>query len=403
LRYELQKFDDFVSNYLSSENNKQISTSEFQQWKQTFIKEQERIQNAFMALAFSNNDDKIIERQIQLYQNKLILLSNELSKRIGSQANTEGNLVADDDLYSRLLIELLKCLTALLTFIEKHFTKYFCQDSIISASYFETSKSILLNKLIGIKEQSLKKKLDPKLLRIIHYHMKNYIDSPKGSSYRKFIYCKTFIAEIHNIVSSSLSGLKLEKQLIVNLIYLNFNVYAFYSYLGKRIIKHYQSKSTYQEQLICLKRFKKLIQQSQIKPDFEFNQGVESLKNTLSKWIEEEISFFRERRQLAIKFKDKSSLKNLPAKNTDKIYSNLSVAQLTYLMKLMANAKIFTPESLSHLVNFISYNFSTAGQKSLSKKSIRNKMYSIEANTIDNIQEVMEALIEQAQSDKELL
>ena len=82
----------FVSNYLSSENNKQLSKSEFYQWEQTFIKEQERIQNAFMDLGFSNNDDKIIERQIQLYQNKLILLSNELSKRITSLAATEENV-----------------------------------------------------------------------------------------------------------------------------------------------------------------------------------------------------------------------------------------------------------------------------------------------------------------------
>lgn len=90
MRYELQMFDDFVSNYLNPDQEKQqLSNFEFQQCKQSFIKEQERIQHAFMMLAFSDYDDKTIERQIQLYQNKLILLSNEISQKIGAQTTAE--------------------------------------------------------------------------------------------------------------------------------------------------------------------------------------------------------------------------------------------------------------------------------------------------------------------------
>jgi hypothetical protein len=244
--------------------------------------------------------------------------------------------------------------------------------------------------------------VDPKLIKIIGHHMKAYMDSPKGSSYRKLIYSKTFLSEILNISSSSLKGLKLEKQLITNLIYLNFNVYSFYHYLAKRITKHYQSKSTYHEQLISLQLFKKLINQSQIKPDFEFNMGVESLKSSLMQWIEEEIYFFKERKQLAIQFQEKVSIKNLPHKNGQKLYSNLSVGQLTYLMKLLANSNIITPENTSKLIDFISDNFSTGSQKDISKNSIRNKIYSPETSTIENVQEMMESLISKAENDKSL-
>lgn len=291
---------------------------------------------------------------------------------------------------------------ALLTFIEKHFTKYFSQDSEIPSAYFHSSKSTLKYKLLKIQEISNKKNLDSKLFKIINYHMKSFIDSPKGASYRELIYCKTFLQEIYNILNSSLTGLKLEKQLITNLIYLNFNVYALYNYIAKRIIQHYQSKSTYQKQLIVLQLFKKLINQSQIKPQFAFKSGVESLKKSLSIWIEEEIKYHQERRQLTIQFQESSNLKNRANKSNEKIYCNLSVAQLAYFMKLMANAKVITPQNISMLVDFISNNFSTSSQSEISKKSLRNKIYSPETGTIENVQEVMESLIDEAEKDKAL-
>jgi hypothetical protein len=172
--------------------------------------------------------------------------------------------------------------------------------------------------------------------------------------------------------------------------------------VAKRITRHYQSRSTFQKQLIQLQLFKKLTNQSQTKPDFEFNQGVESLKTSLVKWLEEEIFFYKERKQLGIQFQEHSQLKNLPVKSRDKIYSNLSVAQLAYMMKLMANANIITPESTSKLVEFISDNFSTGSQKDISKKSLRNKIYSPESSTIENVQEMMESLISKAENDKSL-
>ncbi|WKK83396.1 hypothetical protein [Marivirga arenosa] len=81
----------------------------------------------------------------------------------------------------------------------------------------------------------------------------------------------------------------MEKQIITNLIYLNFNVFAIYNYISNRLTEHYQAKSNYNDQLLQLQLFKKLINQSHIKPDFEFHSNTPSLKESLLIWIEEEI------------------------------------------------------------------------------------------------------------------
>ena len=401
MKYELKWFDDLVTNLLSETfNHTDLSQSDFQQWYESLLKEKQRIQDALIVLAFSQYDEQLIERQIQLYQNKLILLIRAVSEARGVDPNTESgeSLMS----YGKLSKEILLCLTGLLGFIEKHLSKYFNLDSIISPVYFVQSTNNLLLKLQAISETGRNKRIDPKLLKNISYHMKSFIQSNKGTTYRRCLYCKTFICEIHDLIHSKLVGLSLEKRLIVKIIYLNFNVYSMYSYIANRITRHYQSRTLYNDQLLSLQLFKKLINQAQTKPDFEFNAGVDSLKLSLSKWAEEEITYFKERRQLAIQFQEKSQLQNLPPKSVNKLYSNLSVAQLSYFMKLLVGQNVLIPENTSKLVDFISENFSTGTQKDISRKSIRNKIYSTELTAIENVQELLKELIINAEKDKSL-
>ena len=401
MRYELQLFDYIVSNYINPVNKgSSLSKSEFNQWQIDLDKELERIQQALMMLVFSDHKDKIIERQIQLYQNKLILLSNEISQLIGHHHFEDEDEIDENNLIKNLSIHTLKCIMRLLNFIEKHFKDYFNQDNTIPAAYFLSFQATLQHKLLKFKEIGANKNLDPNLVSIIKDHIKTYPNSPKDSTYRQLIYCKTFIDEIHLVVSSQVTGLKLEKQIINILIYLNFNALDMYQYLAIRIKKQYQSKSNYHEQLLTLKLFKKLINQSQIKPGFAFRQGTQTLKESLGKWIDEELHYFKERKQLAIQFKNQIKINHHQQKNHNKIYSALSVAQLAYLMKLMAKSNIIAPQDTGKLVDFICENFSTETQRDISKKSLRNKIYSPENTTIENVQEIMETLVEKAEKDK---
>jgi len=328
VKYELQLFDYIISEYFNSKSKKpQLSKLEFLEWQKDLVSEEERIKQSFMRLAFGNNDDKIIERQIQLYQQKLILISNHISQQVGYLSIEYELQLKKEDYLSKFGLIFIECITALLTFIEKHFTKYFSQDSQIPTSYFINSQHQLTNQLAKIKKLTKRKKIDAALIKIITHHIDSFIDNSKKASYRKLIYCKTFLQETEVMLSRDMKGIRLEKQFITNLIYLNFNAFAIYNYIGIRIKKNYQSKSTYKEQLLLLQLFKKLINQSQVKPEFEFNQGVESLKSSLINWLEEELFFFKERRQLAIQFRQNHNVTNKKASNT-KIYSTLSVGHL---------------------------------------------------------------------------
>ncbi|WMN06891.1 hypothetical protein QYS48_34130 [Marivirga arenosa] len=398
MRYELDLFDYIVSEYFKNEKQ-QLSKLEFHEWKQNLLKEEERLRQSLMKMIFVNQEDKAIERQIQFYQHKLILISKEVVNKIEYLPIPYERIIKKDDYRSQLGHVFLKILSDLLTFIENHFTKYFNQDSVVPTTYFERSSTQLRYKLFKIKELGELKRIDPPLLKIIIHNIQKAIENPKGISYRKFIYCKTFLSEMLVMFSRTTQGIKMEKQIITNLLYLNFNVFAIYNYISNRITDHYQAKSNYNEQLLQLQLFKKLINQSHIKPDFEFHSNTPSLKESLSVWIEEEIFYFKERKQLSIQYPQPEAAWNKAHKNK-KLYTTLSVSQLAYFMRLLYNANVISLESKSKLIELISDHFSTTSQRNISAKSLKNKIYSPEITTIENIQELMESLIERAEKDK---
>ncbi|WKK83397.1 hypothetical protein [Marivirga arenosa] len=69
-------------------------------------------------------------------------------------------------------------------------------------------------------------------------------------------------------------------------------------------------------------------------------------------------------------------------------------------MRLLSNANIITLESKAKLIELISDNFSTTSQKDISVKSLKNKIYSPEFSTIENIQNLLENLIQMTEKDK---
>ncbi|WKK83395.1 hypothetical protein [Marivirga arenosa] len=73
-------FDYIVSR--SKNEKQQLSKSEFHEWKQNLLKEEERLRQSLMKMVFVNQDDQAIERQVQFYQHKLITISKEVANQI---------------------------------------------------------------------------------------------------------------------------------------------------------------------------------------------------------------------------------------------------------------------------------------------------------------------------------
>jgi hypothetical protein len=289
---------------------------------------------------------------------------------------------------------------SLLSYIEEHFSKYFSESAPIPSTYFYNSKAYLSQHFNQFHEMLKSRNINPTFIRVIMDPFDSFMKATKGTTFKELMYCKTYLKEIESVLQSGACGLRLERKLIISLFYLNYNTYHFYNYVAKKITIHYQAKSNFQRQLESLQLFKKLINQSPIKPDYEYIGKAESIKEQLKKWTEEELEYFTSKKQIEIKFSEYPYAINLNVKETDKIECNLSVAQIAYSMKLLVKSNIISPPSTEELLDLITKNFSTKNQKEISKSSLRNKFYSAEYSTIQHIQKVMNELINDAEEDK---
>jgi hypothetical protein len=403
MRYELEMFDDFVSNKLRKNNTINITTAEIIDRIAAIPLEERRIKKALTDLAFSDLKEKTVERIIQVYQNKLIILSNDLTKKIEGKEIPKLEKIDDENHLLRLKVLLLNTLMELLTFIEKHFRRYFSESATIPSAYFYNSKTYVSQQIQEFEQTCKAKNIDKEFGGVLMIPLKNFLSAPKGTTFKELIYCKTYLREIRNTLNSENSGLKLERELMLSLIYLNFNTHPFYHYVAKKITAHYQSKPTIEKQLGCLQLFKKLLNQTQVKPDFEYVPRAESIKAVLTKWITEEIEYFTKQKQIEIHFPIQDINNGLQVKENDKLEFNLSVAQLAYTIKLLLKSNIINPSSTEGLLNFITKNFSTLNQNEISKASLRNKLYTTEFATIEHIQKIMSKMMNNAEADKSKL
>jgi hypothetical protein len=127
-------FEDFVSNKLHDKNISSYTHLEVEKWIEIIPKETDRVKQALMAIAFSNLREKIVERHIQAYQNKLIILSNNLAVLINTKSIPSLDAIDPTNLPLKLKISVMNSTMTLLTYIEEHFSKYFSE----STSTFQT-------------------------------------------------------------------------------------------------------------------------------------------------------------------------------------------------------------------------------------------------------------------------
>ncbi|ADR20442.1 hypothetical protein MATR_19380 [Marivirga tractuosa] len=392
-------FEDFVSNKLKN-NNLNFNTTEISDLLRAIPKEEQRIKKALMKLVFSDLKEKVVERIIQTYQSKLIFLSNDLTKKIEGKDIPKLDEIERDNQLLRFKVLLLNTLMDLLTFIEKHFSKYFAESEIIPSAYFYNSKAFVSQQIQDFQQVCNSKNIDKSFITVLMMPLENFLIAPKGTTFKELIYCKSYLREIKNTLNTEVSGIKMERELILSLIYINFNTYPFYNYVAKKITAHYQTKPTIQKQLGCLQLFKKLLNQCQVKPDFEYIPRAESIKDQLIKWITEEIEYFTKQKQIEIHFDFNDNNADRQISKSDKIHCELSVAQLAYSMKLLVKSKLINASSTEDLLDFITKNFSTVNQKQISKASLKNKFYMAEHSTIEHVQDVMSDLISNAEVDK---
>lgn len=365
MKYELEVLEELIAEILNEPQAKDISLTNEPEWAARIKHEIERIKRAFIRVSFSLQNDKYIELYIQHHQGAIIHLWD------GVTNNPSCNLKDIHHLLHNKLGDLL-------SFVEKHFSRYFDLSAKIPESYRNLAAGDFEGKLNALTRNLKKKNLSMNLISTMTESFKDFIENKETKvSFRKLIYLKELFKQVREIGETELVGKSLERSICASMIYLNYNTPKFFNHCVKVIKENYQEKTTLSAQLEKLAHYLKIINQQQEKPGFSFKHSQKSLKVQLSEWVIEEIIFLEKKQQLSFTFKTDNVTEKPPGKDF-KIYTESSVPQVAYFVRILMETGLIKNQSTIDVIRFFSKNIRTNRTESISTDSFRSKFYNTE-------------------------
>lgn len=388
LAYELEKLEGIITAELLKVHGESIAAHQTDVVKKALREEAERIKKKFVHEIFGFEDERHLERYIQLHQQELIRLTDLLAGR-SKKLNAEHQ--ADSD-FTELYQFACNVLEGLLEFIERHFTKYFDQDTKAPESYIILAGSDVLKGFGDLQDQLKQLEADPYLIELALHPLKKFIENiPSGQiSYRKIIYVKEVHKELSRVIHSGKRNDEVNEDVRLILLYLNFNTIKYFRYYTNYVnalLREIDSASGRIEKLSYLL---KTINQTQIKPEVGYNRAIRTLKDQLVDWISEEIFYLEKMYQI-----NEKNLSVGGALTDDfKLRTEMSVSQLAYLLKVFIETKIIHNKNVSELIRFFSRFFQTKRLENISYESFRVRYYNTEDSTKRSVRNILLLMVD---------
>jgi len=377
LKYELEVLEELI-------NNPPVEPTREVEWTSGVKHEVERIKRAFIKESFSLKKDKHIEVYIQHHQNAIIHLWDSVP---GNHENSKSAC-------KEAILFVHNKLGELLSFVEKHFSRYFDLSAKIPESYRAMSMRDFTERLPTLIQNLKSKGLKPDVINPMVESFKDFIENSESKiSFRKLIYLKELYNEITELTVLDADAKELDKIVCVTMIYMNYNSPKFLNHCAKTIKEAYQAKATLSEQLEKLSHYLKLINQQQEKPGFSLKHSQKSLKVQLSEWVIEEILFLEKKQQLSFNFKAIGKT-GAPVMRDFKIHTESSVPQVAYFVRILMETGIIKNQSTIDVIRFFSNHVRTDRVESISPDSFRSKFYNTEHTAKEAVKEDVLKLLE---------
>jgi hypothetical protein len=377
IKYELLEIERMISEGESKSDIEKSAVSTLNDQLQTEV---ERIKKTLIHEVFNFDDERHLERYIQFHQQALIGLLDKLDHQ--SQMYTSGKRDFYGLIYSHL--------DQVLRFIERHFVKYFDQDSKAPEGYLALARKESKEGIERLAKALSERMADERIVSLVLHVMQHIVDS-KGESkitFREVMYAKEMQKELSLLTErNSISDINEELRQIMY--YLNYNSVKVITYHAHHISSLLEAADTRTEKIERLSLVMKNISQSQTKPGIRYNSETPSIKEQLIEFVTVEMEY-QERLQ---RLNAPSSQGPGSPLSGFKLKFDASVSQLAYLIKIFIETKFIANTNLTHIIHFLSMFAITKKSESLSITSFRTKFYNVETGTKQSVRGMLASMI----------
>ncbi len=195
-------------------------------------------------------------------------------------------------------------------------------------------------------------------------------------NYKNFYFCCYLLTSLHFQIINN--NLLLSNDLLCEWLYVyNINSLTCFDFITDKITAQTNLFETNKEKLDFLYIQLKIFNQKNLKMNSCFKEGFPSTKVQLTSWIKDEIEYLSRNLTLETNTLTKVETKE----NKNKMDTDLSVAQLSYIFSLFGESGIIKNPNNQDLFRFISENLKTKHTSQISLDSLSTKFYSVESTT----------------------
>jgi hypothetical protein len=374
IKYELETLERLI---LLSQPDKPKGTHQ-----KALKTEVERIKQTFVHEVFTFEDERHLERYIQYHQQAIIRLMDRLLKPAAASSASSPEI---QELH-------YACLDELLTFIERHFSKYFDQDAKAPQGYISLVQKDTRTNMRKFLKTLSDAQADTRLIDLIFRVLKKLLHShtDKHLTYRKVLYTKEIQKELFRLIDRVQSITDINEELRQIIYYLNYNATPVLTYHAHYITALLEESQTRAEKLEKLSFMLKTVNQAQVKPGIRYHPHAPSLREQLSHYITEEIDYQEKLNQLS------GNTQSPPPDSIQgfQLKFDASVSQLAYLVRIFLETKLIVNNNLSQVFHFLVRFIITRRTETISYASFRTKFYTVEDSTKISVRHLLQNMIQ---------
>lgn len=343
------------------------SDQEINKWLDLVRREKEYVKIFLRRKSLSVRKERELELLVQQYQAEIVLLLDTVYGRKTKQSLVSTNQFLDC---------LLKELEELLSLIEHRYSRYFNLNEKVPAIYLQVTQKELRHRCKQLKESMSQCEFNEQLLQVIFYPFISFARKEGNVTYRQMMYLKDLLSILEEALKEVEPDL-LEKHITELLVYMNFNSYAFVSYLIKQINNDVKQLPDRQHKVEKLATYLNRCHQIHVKPGTAFKKSNVSVKRQLIGWVMEEINFLERRDDLIPQLSPREE----KASTQEKLVLNCSVEVLSLFARAAKDTELILNKEMTGMYKVLSKFCSTTQTDSPSAHSMIRKSYVAERNT----------------------
>ena len=329
------------------------------------------IKHRFAVSIFEMVDELQVRHYVRFHEYALVRLMDRIHSVALRNTNASG--------YQKL--------EQLLEFLASDFKDAYDFDAKAPDSQIKTARRVAKKHLLKLTEYLEQRKIDHALIEA-SLHSLSRLENEYATvsvTFRRIL----FASEVQRVIYDLVNGdpLNIEERLHSMLFYLNCNSIKVFLYETQFVEKQLNA-DTNTERIGKLALALKKVNQIQVKPGIGYNVHGTSLKELVSSYLNEEISYLeRVSVPIAVGSQHEKLMQDF------KLKVNLSVSQVAYVFRIFIENQLIQTKNQTELLKFLARIVITKKAENVSFDSLRAKYYNIETGTKESVRETLSSLV----------